>query len=147
MAYYGPNADSLGNIKLTMWQYKAITDINQLIQNLCILAGIDLLSGFFNAILLWTTCKINVFKVLKGIQKDLWLIMGVQEAFFFVQVKNITKYDSQQFPYSTSICKYQIIDFFPQMFGQTNVGTGNDLTLKFNWIHGEYALNYTSPIH
>ena len=111
MAYYGPNADSLGNIKLTMWQYKAITDINQLIQNLCILAGIDLLSGFFNAILLWTTCKINVFKVLKGIQKDLWLIMGVQEAFFFVQVKNITKYNSQLFPATLDILFCQITTF------------------------------------
>ena len=91
MAYYGPNADFLGNIKLTMWQYRAVTDIDKLIQNLCILAGMDFLSGVVNGILLWTTCKINVFKVLKGIQKDLWLIMGVQEAFFFVQVKKITK--------------------------------------------------------
>ena len=23
------------------------------------------------------------------------------------------------------------------------IGTGNDLTNKFSWIHGEYALNHT----
>ena len=88
MAYYGPNADFLGNIKLTIWQFTAVTDIDQLIQNLCILTSIDLLSGVINGIILWKTCKINIFKVLKGLQKDLWLLMGVQEAFFFVQVKS-----------------------------------------------------------
>lgn len=90
MAYYGPNAEFLGNIKLTIWQYQAVSDaqLYKTIQSLCIMCGIDFLSGVFNGILLWTTCKINIFKVMQKIQKEFWLIMGVQEAFFFVQVEN-----------------------------------------------------------
>ena len=30
------------------------------------------------------------------------------------------------------------------MYGQTLIGSGNDLTMKFDWINGEYALNKTS---
>ena len=90
MAYYGPNAEFLGNIKLTIWQYQAVSDdqLYKTIQSLCIMVGIDFLSGVINGILLWTTCKINIFKVMQKIQKEFWLIMGVQEAFFFVQVEN-----------------------------------------------------------
>ena len=92
MAYYGPNAHFLGNIKLTMWHFVAVEDIDEVVWNLVVLTAIDTLSGVINGIVLWTTCKINIFKVLAGIQKELWLLMSVQEAFFFVQVKRkITK--------------------------------------------------------
>ena len=91
MAYYGPNAEFLGNIKLTIWQYQAVSDaqLYKNIQSLLIMFGIDLLSGIINGILLWKACNINVFRVMQKVQKEFWLIMGVQEAFFFVQVGKI----------------------------------------------------------
>ena len=94
MAYYGPNAEFLGNIKLTIWQYKAVSDaqLYKNIESLLIMFGIDFLSGIINGILLWKACKINVFKVMQKIQKEFWLIMGVQEAFFFVQVEIVIFY-------------------------------------------------------
>ena len=86
MAYYGPNAEFLGNIKLTIWQYQAVSDaqLYKNIQSLLIMFGIDLLSGIINGILLWKACNINVFRVMQKVQKEFWLIMGVQEAFFLV---------------------------------------------------------------
>ena len=87
MAYYGPNAKILGNIKLTLWQYQSVTDIEKYIKNLCVLTGIDFLSFATNGILLWTTCKINIFKVLQKVQQQFWLIFAIQEAFLFFEVK------------------------------------------------------------
>ena len=34
MAYYGPNAELIGNVKLTLWKYEAVTDVNELLKNL-----------------------------------------------------------------------------------------------------------------
>ena len=87
MAYYGPNAEILGNIKLTIWQYQSVADIEDYIKNLLKLLVIDFLSFATNGILLWITCKINVFKVLQKVQAQFWLIMTIQEAFLFFEVK------------------------------------------------------------
>ena len=87
MAYYGPNAEILGNIKLTIWQYQSVADIEDYIKNLLKLLVIDFSSFATNGILLWITCKINVFKVLKKVQAQFWLIMTIQEAFLFFEVK------------------------------------------------------------
>ena len=87
MANYGPNAEILGNIKLTIWQYQSVADIEDYIKNLLKLLVIDFSSFATNGILLWITCKINVFKVLKKVQAQFWLIMTIQEAFLFFEVK------------------------------------------------------------
>ena len=87
MAYYGPNAEILGNIKLTIWQYQSVADIEDYIKNLLKLLVIDFVSFATNGILLWITCKINVFKVLQKVQAQFWLIMTIQEAFLFFEVK------------------------------------------------------------
>ena len=34
MAFYGPNAELIGNVKLTLWQYEAVTDINVFLENI-----------------------------------------------------------------------------------------------------------------
>ena len=87
MANYGPNAEILGNIKLTIWQYQSVADIEDYVKNLLKLLVIDFLSFATNGILLWITCKINVFKVLQKVQAQFWLIMTIQEAFLFFEVK------------------------------------------------------------
>ena len=87
MAYYGPNAELIGNVKLTIWQYEAVKDINMFLQNISFLFAIDFFCGVVNGLLLWATCKLNCLKTLKNIQKDFWLIMGVQEALYFLTVK------------------------------------------------------------
>ena len=85
MAWYGPNSKILGGVKLDIWHLKAVKDISPMVQNLLILFMIDLLSSIINGILLWTTCKINVFKVLQKIQKRYWICFAVSEAMRFVE--------------------------------------------------------------
>ena len=89
MAYHGPNGELIGNVKLTIWQYKAVKDINKFLKNVFFLFAIDFFSGVVNWLLFWTTCKFNCFKTLKDIQKEFWHVMGIQEAMLFVSVKII----------------------------------------------------------
>ena len=88
MAYFGPNAELMGNIKLTLWHYQAVSDIKVFLQNLSLFFCIDFMSGVINGIILWTSCKINIFKILQKIQKENWLIMAIQEAYLVLEVNN-----------------------------------------------------------
>ena len=71
MAYYGPNAEILGNIKLNIWQFnRPIADISLII----------------NGILLWQFCKINILKILKKLQQKYWFIFAIAEAYVMMEV-------------------------------------------------------------
>ena len=87
IAYYGPNAEVLGNVKLSIWQYRSVEDPAPYLKNVILFFAIDFMSAVCNGILLWTTCKINVFKVLKNLQKTYWLIWASQEGALFLEVK------------------------------------------------------------
>ena len=89
MAYFGPNAEMIGNVKLTIWQFEAVKDINKFLENVFFLFAIDSIGGVFNALLLWTTCQINCLKILKNMQKEFWHILGFQETLLFLSVKMI----------------------------------------------------------
>ena len=89
LAYYGPNGELIGNVKLTIWQYQAVKDINKFLENIFYLFAIDFLGAVVNGLLLWTTCKLNSLTALKNIQKEFWHIMGLQEAAMFISVKTI----------------------------------------------------------
>ena len=63
IAYYGPNAEILGSVKLDLWHYKPILDFGNYMQNLFMLFSVDFMSLIMNGIILQTTCNINIFKV------------------------------------------------------------------------------------
>ena len=86
IAYYGPNAEILGNVKLDLWQFKPVLDFGNYMKNVFTLFVVDFMSLLINGIILWTTCNINIFKILKNIQSEFWLIMAAQQAFSLAQV-------------------------------------------------------------
>ena len=89
MAYYGPNDDILGNVKLNVWHFQApIDDINTFVKTLSFLFAIDFLSFIINAILLWKTCKINVMAVLQNLQKKYGYLMFVSETYLLFEVSS-----------------------------------------------------------
>ena len=88
LGYYGPNAEYLGNIQLTLWQFQAVTNVRTFLETLFLLVSIDLMSGIFNGLILWKICKINIFKTLLEIQKEFWIVMAVQEGYLFCEVKS-----------------------------------------------------------
>ena len=86
IAYYGPNAEVLGSVKLDLWQFKPILDFDKYMTSLFMLFSVDFLSLIMNGIILWTTCNINMFKVFQKIQSDFWLIMAVQQSYSLLEV-------------------------------------------------------------
>ena len=86
IAYYGPNAEILGNVKLDLWQFKPVLDFGNYMKNVFTLFVVDFMSLLINGVILWTTCNINIFKILKNIQSEFWLIMAAQQAFSLAQV-------------------------------------------------------------
>ena len=86
IAYYGPNAETLGNVRLDLWHFKPILDIKNYMKNLFMLFSVDFMSLVINWIILRRTCNINIFKIFKKLQSEFWLIMAVQQAYSLIEV-------------------------------------------------------------
>ena len=88
MAYYGPNAEIMGTIKLIIWHYKAAIgeNIEDFVTSIGLFFCIDFLSFVINGIILGIFCKINVLKVLQKHQSKYWIFMMIVEAYCFVEV-------------------------------------------------------------
>ena len=86
IAYYGPNAEILGNFKLDLWQFKPILDLENYMKNVFILFVVDFMSLVLNGIILQTTCNVNIFKILRNIQSEFWFVMAAIQAFSLAQV-------------------------------------------------------------
>ena len=86
IAYYGPNAEILGRVKLDLWQNKPVLDFGNHMKSVFILFVIDLMSLVVNGILLRTACNINIFKIFQNIQSEFWLIMAAQQAVLIARV-------------------------------------------------------------
>ena len=87
MAYYGPNAEILGNIKLRIWQFQnPISDIYIYVYNVGLWLSVDVFSLIINGILLWHFCKINVMNTMKKLQTTYWRIFAIAEAYIFMEV-------------------------------------------------------------
>ena len=64
LAYYGPNAEVLGNIKNSYYHYHAVDDIWLAFKNLCLLMIIDLVSINVTIGIIYRFVGINCFKVI-----------------------------------------------------------------------------------
>ena len=87
MAFFGPNAELLGNIKLQIWQFqRPILDIDAYIFRVSLLMLADLLSLAINGILIWKICQVSIFKVFKKLQKSFWYLFAIAEAYVILEV-------------------------------------------------------------
>ena len=87
MAYYGPNAGHLGNIKLAIWHFqRPITDIEAFVIKVSILLAVDLFSFLVNGMLLWKFCNVNVLKILEKLQREFWIYFAVAEGYILMEV-------------------------------------------------------------
>ena len=82
IAYYGPNADILGNIGNSQWQYEAIPDIRKLVESLMLMFVIDICSAVIAGLLLWKLCCINVLRKACAAIKEYWAIIAVVVSHF-----------------------------------------------------------------
>lgn len=62
IAYYGPNANILGNIQNDYWQYEKIHNIYEKLFRILTLFFIDATRGVILSLVLWLFCGINAYK-------------------------------------------------------------------------------------
>ena len=106
MAYFGPNAEILGNVKLKIWQFqRPIPDISACILKVSLLMAVDLLTLVINGILIWKICDINILQILKKLQKEYWMYFAVAEAYVLMEVKSIS------FKYQRYLTLFSIFDY------------------------------------
>ena len=87
MAYFGPNAEIIGNISLAIWQYqRPIEDIKLFVWNVSIFLLVDICSFVMNSILLWCFCQVDLMEVLKKLQEEFWPAFTITEAFILMEV-------------------------------------------------------------
>ena len=61
IAYYGPNADIIGNVKNEYWQFEKVTSLVTKFQNIVIVFLIDAVRGSTFGLILWYFCNLNMF--------------------------------------------------------------------------------------
>lgn len=87
MAYYGPNAEILGNIKNSYWQYIEINNIEKTLQWIGMMFVVDVASAVISFIVLWWLCKINILRIYLQVQNEIWYIIAIQQGYLISEVK------------------------------------------------------------
>ena len=77
IAYYSPNSHLLGNIGNGYWQYEKIEDVGHVIENIFMFFAVDCISAVVCFLLLWGTCRINMFRAWSCLQKEFEMIFAV----------------------------------------------------------------------
>ena len=89
MAYYGPNAKILGNIKNSYWQYIEIEDLEKTLLWIGMMFTVDIASAVISFAVLWIRCKINIIKMYLQVQNEIWFIMAIQQGYLISEVSRL----------------------------------------------------------
>ena len=102
MAFYGPNAKLIGNVKNGCWQFEVVDDVNLTFIFMLILFAIDLVCFSLNASIVWFYCSLNIFNEICYVVQKYWYIMALKLTFiiqfnFFMNDVNLGLDTSFQF--------------------------------------------------
>ena len=61
IAYYGPNAYLIGNVKNDYWQFERVNNLVTKFENVFILLVIEICRGILFGMILWHFCRINMY--------------------------------------------------------------------------------------
>ena len=78
MAFYGPNAELLGNVKSEYWQYEAVEDVNWTFLVMLGLFLIDIVCLALSLSILWIFSKVNLFEEFCSVLQKYWYILAVK---------------------------------------------------------------------
>ena len=82
IAYYGPNAEILGNIRNGCWHFKPIQHIGELVSSVTVMCLIDSSSAIIVGIWLWKTCSLNFLERVFNVIREKWdAIVGIMSNF------------------------------------------------------------------
>ena len=63
VAYYGPNAEIIGNVKNDYWQYKRVDDVFEKLSKILIFILFDSVRGMVFGLIMWWICRLNMLKI------------------------------------------------------------------------------------
>ena len=118
VAYYGPNADILGNIKNGYFHYTKIDDLRKPIENLLLLVTVDVLLLIVAFTLILKMAKINLFHVFVHLMKHYGLTFSIQIAFIL-----------------------------EHLFCIIAIGCAFDFSFKFEWITNREEWLHNNTMH
>ena len=85
LAYFGPNAEVLGNVKSGLWQYVAIDDIYETYFWIVLMVFIDLVSTVISFAVLQTYAHVNIIKAYIQMQKVLGYALVIQQTYMMTE--------------------------------------------------------------
>ena len=93
IAYYGPNADVLGNIRNDYWQYESIDNVGSVVLAVLLMFAIDLCSAVLSGIALWKLCSINFLYKTSEVLTAYWEVIAVNLANYLNYVSIIQSHN------------------------------------------------------
>ena len=80
IAYYGPNAEVLGNVKNEYWQYEntKVEHAGKFVMSVFQMFFIDLLSAIIGGMLLWKFCTLNMLDVGCTMIRSYWPMIAMK---------------------------------------------------------------------
>ena len=86
MAYFGPNAEIIGDVKNSSWHFKAITNLYNTISWHATMFFVDFGSMVVSFCLLQGFCKLNLAKMHLQLVHQMWYILAVGQSYLVVEV-------------------------------------------------------------
>ena len=86
VAYFGPNSKLFGNISNNYWTYKPIDNLQETLENMMLLIVIDFSSTILCSIILWCSCKINLWKVFVVLHNEFGMAFCVSLGYIVLMV-------------------------------------------------------------
>lgn len=80
-AWHGPNAEVLGNVQNSYWQYHEVVDLSDSVTSLLIFWGVEAVSLLITSTVLYFTRGIDTFKAYCHTATEYGFLMAVQLAF------------------------------------------------------------------
>ena len=111
MAYFGPNAELIGNVLCDIWTYEKVKDVARLYIFQILFFGVDLLSITLNTFILSKFGNVNLIQELCEVLKNYWKLLAI------VMTQQIAHY-----------------------FAFNDINVANDMTNEFAWITKEGRL-------
>ena len=90
MAYFGPNAELMGNVKNDSWHFIAVDNIDETLFWNTIMFAIDLGSTVITFLLLFWFSKLNILKMYYQMQDQMWYVLAIQQGYIISEVRTTT---------------------------------------------------------
>ena len=108
MAFYGPNADLLGNVRSEYWQYTAVKDVSWTFMVMLGLFLLDIICLALNSSILWIFSRVNLLEEFGSVLKRYWFVLAVKLVYdvylhFYVHDINFGNDTTQKYDWITNV--------------------------------------------